>query len=128
MTEEDIPPGEITLVRVTQTSIACPSQWDAWDADGNYYYLRFRHGHGEMRRYRTADWVGSDDDQYISTVASFTDEDEWAGDITLQEFAARTGVLLSPGVKTTPYWLHVEDEVSKELGREIRLPWVLEES
>ena len=34
----------IELVRVEQTCMACPSQWDAWDKDGTYYYIRYRWG------------------------------------------------------------------------------------
>lgn len=36
----------ITLVKVKQTCQACPSQWDAWDDEGTYYYLRYRWGTG----------------------------------------------------------------------------------
>lgn len=39
-----IPP----LVRVLQTVKACPSEWSAWDADGNWYYLRYRFGRGAV--------------------------------------------------------------------------------
>lgn len=34
----------IELVRIEQTCMACPSQWDAYDAEGNYYYIRYRWG------------------------------------------------------------------------------------
>ena len=62
----------VTLVRAVQTCVACPSQWDAWDADGNYYYLRYRSGHGSVRRYRTENWTDSTDDEFIETIADFT--------------------------------------------------------
>ena len=32
------------FVRIEQTSEACPSQWNAWTADGVYHYVRYRHG------------------------------------------------------------------------------------
>lgn len=48
--------SDLTLVRVVQTSSACPSQWDAWDADGNYYYLRYRHAHGTVERHSGPEW------------------------------------------------------------------------
>ena len=35
----------LKLVKLVQTCTACPSQWDAWDEDGNYVYIRYRHGH-----------------------------------------------------------------------------------
>lgn len=38
----------ITLVRVVQTSFANPSTWDAWDGEGQYYYLRYQGHEGSM--------------------------------------------------------------------------------
>lgn len=38
----------VTLTRWVNTCEACPSQWDAWDAEGNYYYIRYRHGWGNI--------------------------------------------------------------------------------
>lgn len=35
---------EIEIREVVQTSWACPSQWDAWDINGDRYYVRYRHG------------------------------------------------------------------------------------
>lgn len=66
----------IVLTKVVQTCSACPSQWDAWDADGNYYYLRFRFGHGKI----------SKENSWPDFLADFTEDDEWAGCIDLQEF------------------------------------------
>lgn len=37
--------SEVTLVHLEQTCEACPSQWDGWDAEGTYYYIRYRWGH-----------------------------------------------------------------------------------
>lgn len=42
--------SEVILVRTIKTCSACPSQWDAWDLDGNYWYLRYRHGWGMAER------------------------------------------------------------------------------
>ena len=33
-----------TIVKIIETCSACPSQWDMWDAKGNYYYVRYRWG------------------------------------------------------------------------------------
>jgi hypothetical protein len=30
------------FTEVEQTGNYCPSQWDAWDENGNYYYIRYR--------------------------------------------------------------------------------------
>lgn len=34
----------IKLVRIEQTLDFCPSEWDAYDSDGDYYYIRYRYG------------------------------------------------------------------------------------
>lgn len=34
----------LRLTRIVQTCSACPSQWDAWDEAGTYYYVRYRFG------------------------------------------------------------------------------------
>ncbi|WP_255369534.1 hypothetical protein [Kitasatospora sp. MBT63] len=36
------------LARVVLTSPTNPSQWDAWTGDGQYLYLRYRHGVGSV--------------------------------------------------------------------------------
>jgi hypothetical protein len=76
-------PTEVILVKTVETCSACPSQWDAWDADGGYWYLRFRHGRGTMGR------------DYITDALSF-EAIELGGVITLDEFCRRIGVTLAP--------------------------------
>lgn len=78
----------ITITRAVQTCAACPSQWDAWDQDGRYLYLRFRHGHGTARR------EGTD----RGLVAEFSTGDSYDGVISLEDFAARAGFQLAEGV------------------------------
>lgn len=34
----------IRITKLVQTCGACPAQWDAWDEDGTYYYIRYRSG------------------------------------------------------------------------------------
>lgn len=34
----------IVITSIDKTCTACPSQWDGYDDDGNYYYFRLRHG------------------------------------------------------------------------------------
>lgn len=76
---------EVILVRANQTCTACPSQWDARDADGRYWYLRFRHGRGTMGR------------DYLSDPLSFdVDGDGPDGEISLGEFTRRIGVTYAP--------------------------------
>jgi hypothetical protein len=119
----------VKLTRVVQTSMACPAQWDAWDADGNYYYLRFRHGCGEMRQYTDQDWVDAplkedvDETQpgwiihsntkFIRTVATFEMEDEFGVD-TIEQFASAAGIELAPDIYKTDFGDHLRDELIKE--------------
>jgi hypothetical protein len=37
------PPRRIILA--LETCPSCPVQWDLYDTEGSYYYLRYRHGH-----------------------------------------------------------------------------------
>jgi predicted metal-binding protein len=34
----------IIIKKMIKTCHACPSQWDGWDGDNEYYYFRFRYG------------------------------------------------------------------------------------
>lgn len=91
----------ITISRAVQTSIACPSQWDAWDADGNYYYLRYRHGWGRIERYPGGPNFWERLDEEPETIGHFEDDipdGEPDGFITLEEFAERAGVQLCPNL------------------------------
>lgn len=38
----------IELARVVRDSLYAPTSWDAWDTQGDYYYLRHRHGRGRI--------------------------------------------------------------------------------
>ena len=39
----------IHVVKIEQTCFGCPSQWDAHDREGHYYFIRYRHGHLSVR-------------------------------------------------------------------------------
>jgi hypothetical protein len=81
------PVTEIVLTRIIQTCRACPSQWDAWDADGQYYYLRYRFGHG------TIDTARAPNDLHdAETIAQFNYGGAYDGDIGIAEFLAQTQV------------------------------------
>jgi hypothetical protein len=107
----------------------CPSQWNLWDAENNYYYARYRHGCGELRQYQTADWVDApsrevdqtepgwgirENAEYIRTVTEFYTGDEWDGFITLEDFAAQTGIILDPQIYQTGFGDHLRDELIKD--------------
>jgi hypothetical protein len=81
------------IVRAEQTCFACPAQWDAWDADGSQYYLRYRHSFGSAERVRRGEGEWLDGDRR-ETVGEFeTDEDD-GGVISLEKFCERAGLEL----------------------------------
>lgn len=84
----------ITITRAVQTCWACPSQWDAWDAEGRYYYLRYRGGHGSATRYATEDFWKHPHDRG-ERIASFSYGHPLEGSITLEKFAELAGITLA---------------------------------
>ncbi|MEV4969828.1 hypothetical protein [Streptomyces scopuliridis] len=83
------------LVKVVRTCRACPSQWDAWRADGQYLYLRYRHGVGSVEAQPGPDtdtWNESGD-----VLLAEWDDGTSSGDISLEEFLALAGLELAPG-------------------------------
>lgn len=82
----------ITIVRAVRTCRACPSQWDAWDADGRYYYLRYRFGYGTVE-------VAAGPDAYVGdgseVIAEFEHGGPYDGEISLGEFAELAGLALA---------------------------------
>ncbi|MFI0233143.1 hypothetical protein [Streptomyces sp. NPDC017086] len=93
----------ITLARVVCTLSCVPTQWDAWDTDGRYYYLRYRFGRGTVDTYDDPDsdtWTVIPDGH----TAEFHDEDDpWCGEIELDEFLERAGMRLAPGAAVVPH-------------------------
>lgn len=91
--------SEVILVKIVQTCVACPSQWDAWDLDGNYWYLRYRHGHGTAERQRGPDpgtWtnVGAPDISFQPDGAGHLD-----GSISLEDFCRHAGLNIAPSAE-----------------------------
>lgn len=80
----------IKLTRVVQTCWGCPSQWDAWDSEGTYYYLRFRFGHGTVS-------IGDHNDPV--QIREFSDGDDMAGVIDLETFARLANLDVSTAVE-----------------------------
>ncbi len=77
------------FTRTEQTCFGCPSQWDARDAEGNQYYLRFRWGVGTVSlRGRMA----GGEMEYLDRgeeIASFETSDGLDGVIGIEEFLDR---------------------------------------
>lgn len=85
--------SEVLIVRAVQTCSACPSQWDAWDLDGNYWYLRYRHSRGTAERQPSPD---VDEWTVREPNISFCGEDADAdGVISLERFCELAGLNLA---------------------------------
>ena len=87
------------LARVVQTSSGCPSQWDAWTVEGQYLYLRYRHGVGGVERHPSADIDTWDEDEGGSELLVEWDDGTDGGVIELADFLAAAGLQLAPGVE-----------------------------
>lgn len=88
----------LTLARVIETCAAAPSQWDAWTADGQYLYLRYRSGIGTVDAYDTEDseqWTRIPD----GAVARFDTGDRLDGEMGIEEFCQRAGLRLADDVE-----------------------------
>lgn len=93
----------ITIVRAVQTCRACPSQWDAWDDQGRYYYLRYRSGLGSVERFSDAEWHLRDDEPEV--IVEFEHGHPLDGCISLIDFAELAGLKLAvsrDNVSATP--------------------------
>lgn len=84
----------VVIVRAVQTCGACPAQWDAWDDQGRYWYLRYRYGRGSAEQYADEAWY-EDRDAQPAAVAEFECGGSLDGSISLEEFAERAGMTLS---------------------------------
>ena len=83
------------IVRAVRTCTACPSQWDAWDEHGRYWYLRYRSGVG------TAEQLSGPDFQQMHTHSEITFNygDMFDGSITLKKFCQLAGITLRLGTR-----------------------------
>ena len=86
---------EVILARVIETCPACPSQWDAWDSDGQYWYLRYRHGRGTAERQPGPDismWDNNSPQIDFDGEANGMED----GIISLEDFCRLAGLNLTP--------------------------------
>ena len=68
------------IVKMVRTCFACPSQWDGWDAEGTYYYFRYRWG--ELR---------VDKEEIFSTVWEGSIGDSFDGSLSYDELKNALG-------------------------------------
>jgi hypothetical protein len=82
------------IARAVRTCTACPSQWDAWTADGQYLYLRYRWGVGTADAYDNPNsdtWTTPPD----GAISHFDTGDRLDGDIALEDFCAQAGLTVA---------------------------------
>ncbi|MFJ9521442.1 hypothetical protein ACIRPK_24705 [Kitasatospora sp. NPDC101801] len=86
------------LTRVVQTCYASPSQWDAWTADGQYLYLRYRHGEGSVEWHPGPDFDDSRESWNEGRSGLLIEWDDRTDDglISLEDFLATAGLVLAP--------------------------------
>lgn len=88
----------LQFVKVVRTCSACPSQWDAWDAEGGYYYLRYRSGRGTIEQAPGPDWTTWTPSNLI-LLDSFREGDRLDGSMSLVDFLRETAYSLAPGAE-----------------------------
>jgi Family of unknown function (DUF6221) len=99
------------IVRAVQTCAAAPSQWDAWDDQGRYWYLRFRFGRGTAEQQPSPDhgtWKLKEPE------LSFSYSGELAGYINLTDFCKLAGLTLCLGLVAFVRARLEEDEAAAE--------------
>lgn len=106
--------GTVALVHVIQTCVTCPAQWDAWDTEYRYYYLRYRHGHGTVERTHTKDDYEAG--HAAELVAAFETGDNHAAADELPDFLRYAGIELAPHARVEEYDWGDEDADDEDPG------------
>lgn len=89
-------PAGLILVRAEQTCREYPSQWNAWDTTGAYWYLRAEFGHASYGR------------EPLSPARTFTYDDKGAP-VALAEFIRAAGLRWVPALANdVPAFQHTE--------------------
>lgn len=102
-------PQPLTLAKVRLTCIAAPSQWNAWDAAGQYYYLRYRFGRATVDSFKSPnyeEWPPTELGQLFTW--THPDREEYGnlcyhGDMTLREFCEHTGIRIADDADIRPF-------------------------
>lgn len=106
----------VVITRAVQTCVVCPSQWDAWDDRGRYFYLRHRNGRGSVDTFASEDpetWGAG----AFGEVARFHGQELPEGADDLEELAAfcgLAGITLADDVQLTTYAQHIAQGVARE--------------
>lgn len=90
------------LVRVVRTCATHPSQWDAWTADGQYLFLRYRRGEGCVERHPGPDIDTPESwNEGLSELLVEWDDGTAGGVISLEAFLSAAGLALAPGASVS---------------------------
>ncbi|MFF3884068.1 hypothetical protein [Streptomyces sp. NPDC001914] len=92
------PEQPVVLARVERTVSSHPSQWNAWTPEGQYLYLRYRHGIGTVDAHDSEDsstWTYSPERR----LAAFDTGQTYDGEISLADFCERAGLQLADGAE-----------------------------
>lgn len=95
----------ITITRAVHTCLAVPSQWNAWTDTGQYLCLRYRYRHGTVDDYPSND-MATWDRAPEGNMACFGDcspRQGFDGEIALEEFCERAGLVLAPDAALVSY-------------------------
>lgn len=97
------------LAKVRLTCPSVPSQWDTWDASGQYYYLRYRFGRLTVDAFPSPDpetWGMAD----LGSLFQWLHPDRIAkgnrcyhGEMTLREVCKHTGIIIDDDADIRPY-------------------------
>lgn len=81
------------IIKAVQTCWACPSQWDAWTDNNKYLYLRYRSGHGTVKKFESE--AQSNKDFWSGElIAEFTYGNSLDGSIDLESFCKLANIEL----------------------------------
>jgi hypothetical protein len=89
----------VVIVKAEQTSLGFPSQWNAWDTEGRYYYMRYRRGHGTVLRCADPSPSAWTEEEWYNPVASFDYGDPLDGVIAFDVFCEQAGLALAPMIE-----------------------------
>lgn len=82
----------IELVDIRKTCRACPSQWDAWDEEGQRYYIRYRFG--KLTVDKVPEDIDVSDFGQWENILDISYGGEWDGTMSTNTMLVRTGLTL----------------------------------
>ena len=89
----------VTLMRAVQTSMGCPSQWNAWDMNGQFYYLRYRRAHGTVHMFADEDYRNWDMEEWQNPLVRFGHGHPMDGVISFDKFCRLAKLTIAPMIE-----------------------------